>query len=190
MSNAQKIAIVTGDVTMDWNLARTQRARDGAASWTRDDCTRACWQRGGAAMLADLIETVAADLSQTGKDGWEIRQPTSPYNPAQVHPGDPRFHHSYAMWSLFKYGEKPDKEKLVWRVAEFLGLDRCTDVSSSGDANWKRVVNDSPEAALVVLDDAALGFRDQRDLWPQAILDPEKTSPLDCSEDGASRRRG
>jgi hypothetical protein len=43
MSNAQKIAIVTGDVTMDWNLARTQRARYGAAGWTRDDCTRACW---------------------------------------------------------------------------------------------------------------------------------------------------
>lgn len=86
MSNAQKIAIVTGDVTMDWNLARTQRARDGAANWTREDCTRACWQRGGAAMLADLIETVAADLSQTGKDAWEIRQPTSPNDPAQVHP--------------------------------------------------------------------------------------------------------
>ncbi len=177
MSNAQKIAIVTGDVTMDWNLARTLRARDGAAGWTRDDCTRACWQRGGAAMLADLIETVAADLSQTGKDAWEIRQPTSPDDPAQVHPGDPRFYHSYAMWSLFKYGEKPDKEKLVWRVAEFLGLDRCADVSPSGDANWKQVVNDSPEAALVVLDDAALGFRDQRDLWPQAIRDPEKHRP-------------
>jgi hypothetical protein len=36
------------------------------------------------------------------------------------------------------------------------------------------VVDDIPEADLVVLDDAALGFRDQPDLWLKAITAGER----------------
>ncbi len=88
-----------------------------------------------------------------------------------VHPGDERYHHSYAMWSLFKNGVKSllDTDKPAWRVAEFLGLDRSPADGPSGVANWKKVVNDPPEADLVVLDDADLGFRDHSELWPKAI---------------------
>ena len=38
--------IVNGDVTMDWNLARTRRSVGPATEWNADDCTRAYWQRG------------------------------------------------------------------------------------------------------------------------------------------------
>lgn len=43
-----KVVVVTGDATMDWNLARTRRTDSGRKVWTADDSTRACWQRRGA----------------------------------------------------------------------------------------------------------------------------------------------
>ncbi len=57
----QKIAVVTGDVTMDWNIAHQHLEGDGMA-WNSQNWTHAYWQRGGAALLADLIEDVAMDL--------------------------------------------------------------------------------------------------------------------------------
>jgi len=53
-------------------------------------------------------------------------------------------------------------------VEEFLGLDPGTaHESSAASAECKRVADDTPEADIVVLDDAALGFREQRDVWPR-----------------------
>lgn len=169
-ANMQKVVVVTGDVTMDWNLARTRRLQGGPLAWNSEDCTHACWQRGGAALLADMIEAVANSLSR-GQSAWLVHQMAAPREP--VHPGDSRFHHSYAMWSLFKYGGKPpyDKEKSAWRVEEFLGLDRCPGNEASDAEEWKQVVDDTPEADLVVLDDSDLGFRDHPALWPRAITD-------------------
>jgi len=51
----EKIVIVTGDVTMDWNLMRIQRSRDSHGRWGFDDATRACWQRGGASTLSPFL---------------------------------------------------------------------------------------------------------------------------------------
>ena len=34
------------------------------------------------------------------------------------------------------------------------------------------VVNDSPNASLLVLDDADLGFRSKRELWPVSLTEP------------------
>ncbi len=164
-----KTVLVTGDVTIDWNLARTRRADGGGAFWNADDCTRAHWQRGGAALLADLIQAVAVELRRTGQADFTVRQMAAPRD--AVVPGDDRYHHSYAMWSLFKYSTQPplDTEKPAWRVEEFLGLDRSLTDGSPAPAEWKRVADDSPDADLVVLDDADLGFRSQRDLWPKAL---------------------
>ncbi len=74
------------------------------------------------------------------------------------------------MWSLFKYGEKPplDNEKRAWRVEEFLGLDRARDFAS-GLGDPRCVADDTPEADIVVLDDAGLDFRKHREWWPKAI---------------------
>src|SRR5262249_2863624 len=129
--NLQHAVIVAGDMTIDWNLARTRRSEGGAA-WNSDDCTRAYRQRGGAAMLADLIDGVAGKLRQDGQANCEVRQRGAPREPVQ--PGDERYHPSYALWSLFKYGITPplDKEKPAWRVEEFLGLDRTAVNRPSG----------------------------------------------------------
>ena len=48
MSKPEQI-IITGDVTMDGQLARrrTRRSRSDVSFWSADDTTRTTWQRGG-----------------------------------------------------------------------------------------------------------------------------------------------
>ncbi len=169
MANSPKsppVALVSGDVTIDWNLARSRSSQSGGAcAWTADDSTRAYWQRGGAAMLADLIKAVAKELNKSKGVDWEVRSVAAPAK--AVRPDDARYHHSYAMWSLFKCGELPpfDKEKRVWRVDEFLGLDARTVKDQKKDRGQK-IVGDASQAGIVVLDDADLGFRRSPELWP------------------------
>lgn len=167
-STSEKIVVVTGDVTIDWNLARTQRSHDGGAAWNADDCTRAYWQRGGAALLADLIEAIADELRRDERASYSLREMGAPRD--RVLPSDPNFHHSYAMWLLCDYDVKTSRERnkppRAWRVSEFLGLDR----SDAGTSDpWKQVQDDSPNAEIIALDDADLGFRDHSELWPQAL---------------------
>lgn len=172
-----RIVVVAGDETMDWNLARGHSRQGGGDAWNAEDCTRAYWQRGGAAMLGDLIEAVSEQLKTSGTTNWEVRQSGSPGKP--VHPGDPGHHHSYAMWKLFKYSEQATlaKEKPVWRVDEFLGLDRCTPDPATVKQNDRRLKSDdAAHADVIVLDDANLGFRDDKRLWPRA-LDSRKQRP-------------
>src|SRR5436309_1626200 len=64
--------VVTGDVTMDWNLARKRRSNVGAVAWNSDGCTRAYWLSGGAALLADLIEAIAEQLEAKGRFNYSI----------------------------------------------------------------------------------------------------------------------
>jgi hypothetical protein len=161
--------VVTGDVTMDWNLARTPRTALRPTAWTAEEQTCAYWQRGGAALLADLIGAVADELRQRGYAHMVVCQTAAPSEPSWS--GDPRFHHSYALWSSCSYKRQPShhQETPAWRVTEFLGVGRCTPQAAPGAADWHGVVDDTAAADLVILDDAALGFREQPERWPQAI---------------------
>ena len=170
-----KTVVVTGDITLDWNLARSRGPEAQGPAWEPEVCSRLRWQRGGAALLADLIEGVAAQIRD--RAAYEIRQPASPRRTGNegdtpIGPEDPRFHHSYASWLACAYATAKgfEKEKRAWRVAEFLGINRCS--SAETPANWARVVNDNPAASLVVLDDAGLGFRSKRELWPASLTAP------------------
>ena len=167
-SDSEKTVVVTGDVTVDWHIANTRRVESSGTTWSAGESTRAFWQRSGAALLADLIEAVAADLREHKLGSFDVRSLSWFTDP--VLPGDPRLHHSYAMWSLHKYGDKPplDHEKPAWRVERFLGLDRADDAAVA--ASGLHHLTDEPAAPeIVVLDDAGLGFRDRRDWWPAAI---------------------
>lgn len=173
MSDSDKIVIVTGDVAMDWNLARARRCKRDLSYWNAADAICTYWQRGGSALLADLVGTIAVELHRNGSALFSLRQTAAPREPGIVHTDNPEYHHSYAMWSLFKYGEKAplDQEKTAWRVEEFLGLDRAR---SDVVQEWQQVVDDTPDADLVILDDAGLGFRNHPELWPSALT-PEGT---------------
>lgn len=160
--HSTKRVVITGDVTMDWNLARLRRSKGKILRWGHDDCTRACWQPGGAALLADLIIAVAKDLDKNLGMKHTIIKPAISQSP--IDPGDCRFHHSYALWSTFNY----DQEN-VWRVEEYLGLDRCTEIELSAVEVVPAPEDDSAQVKLLVLDDADLGFREQRGLWPKVL---------------------
>ena len=169
-SNAKRVIVVAGDVTIDWNLARSRSPHSSGEQWTAEDCTRAYSQRGGAALLGDLLDAVSHELNSDGTTEWEVRKSDLPGNAS--HPGDPVYHHSYALWKLFKYSEHPalDREEPVWRLEEFLGMDHCTPAIIPARENDGKVQRlDAPEADIVVLDDANLGCRDNEKSWPNAL---------------------
>lgn len=164
--NTEHTVIITGDITIDWNVARTRRSRSDGAIWSTADTCSTSWQRGGSALVADLVEVVARDLQRRGSPTYSIRQTAAPLKNSSVQPDNNQYHHSYAMWSPFKRGEKT-----AWRVEEFMGLDRANcDVVQE----WQKVVNDTPDADLVILDDADLGFRYQTELWPAVLNNKER----------------
>ena len=167
--DSTNIVVVTGDLTVDWNIARSRHLGSDGSAWNADDCSRVYWQRGGAALIGDLIEAVVGQLQKAGKAQYTVRQTAAPREP--VRPGDEQFHHSYAMWSAHRYGAKPplDSEKSAWRVEEFLGLDRGQ--LDGGSSDWMSVQNDAQDASVVVLDDADLGFRSAGQIWPKAITE-------------------
>lgn len=166
---SKRVVLVTGDLTIDWNIARLRGADTGGLSWNPDDRTRACGQRGGAALLGDLVEDLTALMQQVGEGIYETKKILE--FDQTVNPGDNRFHHSYALWSLFPFRKKADKEIPAWRVSEFIGLDRSSD-------GWfgiiKKQLNDMSKPDLIVIDDADLGFRDHPDLWSELLNDGKK----------------
>jgi len=165
----EQTIIITGDVTMDWNLARMRRSKSDVSFWSADDTTSTTWQRGGSALLADLVEAIAKDMARESAPQFAIRQTGAPSNCCQVQPQDGQYHHSYAMWSPVKY-----EKTLAWRVEEFLGLDRA---NSDSVQDWQKVVDDVPEPDIVILDDADMGFRNHPELWPLALNANGPTRP-------------
>jgi hypothetical protein len=166
-----QVVVIAGDLTIDWNLARGSNELGLGAVWNAEDCTRAYCQAGGVAILAELIKTISRQLKRVELD-FDIR--TEVGGRDITHPGDPRFHHSYAMWKLFKYAEKCSSVELpAWRVAEFLGVDRSRQAFTYENGQPKKP-NKESIADLVVLDDANLGFRDDPRLWAGVLNLTEK----------------
>lgn len=167
--HSTKRVIVTGDVTIDWNLARLRGSKGKIQRWGYDDCTRATSQPGGAALLANLIDAIAKDLNETLGINHAINKPEPSLS--RVNPGDNRFHHSYALWSLFD-----NEQKKAWRVEEYLGLDRCLEIELSTTDEDVPSVDDLTQNDLLVLDDADLGFRDHHEHWSN-MLKPSDNQP-------------
>lgn len=160
---ALKDIIVTGDMTIDWNLAfKDYSPGDASQRWNPKDWTRACYQSGGAALLANLIRSLVETLPPSHPTDFRIHGMEA--FEAPVLPDDTRFHHSYAIWSQFKstHGQ-------AWRVKEFLGLDPATEQNSDAESQNTARSQDLPTPHLVVLDDADLGFRNRRNHWPAAL---------------------
>ncbi len=153
--------IVAGDITMDWNIATSSGQKGPNPAWSQDANSSIFMGRGGAALLADLVE--AASLSLPADRQYVVHQAKLPRG--DVSPSDKHYHHSFKMWSQFKYSEKTPLEKPAWRVEQFLGLDR----SALDGGQSTTAINEDLTAQLVVLDDDGLGYRDREDLWPKVL---------------------
>ena len=188
-TNNTRRVVVAGDVTMDWNLAR-RRLDPAGVVWNADDCTEVYGQLGGAALLGDLIAELAETL---GAENLQVEVDRAPAPESETLPGDPRLDHSYAIWSRFPLQQRRSA-KTVWRVEEFLGLDRARDLDGL-EPSARRRPADPPDADLVILDDANLGFRDEPELLaegagarPQKPARPQR--PGCCSRWPARSRTG
>ena len=163
--------IVTGDVTIDWNIARIKRQEGITQAWNAENLTAAFCQHGGAAMLGELVTAIAGSLNQKKQTYTEVKQislPCEGLSPADIH-----FPQSYAMWSPVSREEK--SEEKVWRVQEFLGLKPAYEPASPTSA-WKDVIDKDITPSLIVISDANLGFRQNPKLWPASIKS-ERASP-------------
>ncbi len=164
---AARHVVVSGDTTMDWNLARSRTVQSDGAPGSALDSARLCGERGGAALLADLVAAALASLDD--ERGLEIHGPAVP-NAVYMRRAR-EFHHSYALWSPYPYslGVSSTAEPAAWRVETFLGLDRAR--PSSGGRSQRPAVADPESADLVVLDDAGLAYRELGTAgWPRALV--------------------
>jgi hypothetical protein len=158
-----KSVVVTGDITVDWNLARIQQLDSSMMGWNAQNLTAACCHFGGAALLAELMTALAVS-----NDTIQVRQIRLPED--KITPDDIRFPHSYTLWAPYK---KDDKSKdSVWRVQEFLGLNPAHRENTPRGA-WNLVLDDVSNPDLVVLSDANLGFRDNPQYWPQSLTNQD-----------------
>jgi hypothetical protein len=163
MAEDQKIIVVAGDVTMDWNIIKSHKRNiSPQTTWIERDI-RSFRQPGGAALLADLIEKAGTELgkSKGGFPQYIVRRSKTLQEPIE----SPDLNLSFAVWSQHKCG--PDSEsnerKLVWRVEEFLGVSKNF---AQSPAKQRSIVEEPlSKADLIVFDDAGLGFRNQRDQW-------------------------
>lgn len=165
------VVVVTGDITMDWNLAEPNPPTRLATSWTSDRRAKINFQPGGAYLLAELIRrSLSVDLRTIpGTAGSASRG-------GGVLPGDQTHHHSTAVWSLQRRTSRSADR--VWRLSWFHGFARRSKEAPLVD-EWSMVRDDPPEADIVVLDDANLGFREEesRHLWPRGLASEPSQSP-------------
>src|ERR1039458_2155600 len=104
-----KTVAVSGDFTLDWNLARSRGVDAQTGVWEPEVCSRLRWQRGGSALLADLVAEVAEQIRDQAV--YKICQPGAPRRAGNAEdtnlgPEDPRFHHSYASWTPLPFDAK------------------------------------------------------------------------------------
>lgn len=115
--------VVTGDITLDWNLARLSDDRV-ASTWDPDDSARVCAQAGGAAMLAEVVGALAE------RRGFELRSFPPPH--LDRAPGRSPYPESYATWAPHANPRGADPA-WVWRVTGYLGLDRARAAANGAD---------------------------------------------------------
>ena len=156
--------VVAGDITIDWNIAHVrERVASGLLTWNADDTSRACPQRGGALLLADLLDWLFNGPEEGRVVDRRVLRPA--VNPSGILPGDLKYHHSYAMWSPFPGPDRSD----VWRVEGYLGMD----IMQTGAKRDHLAPPTVPGAvSLYALDDADLGFRGWKDMWPEGATAP------------------
>ncbi len=112
-----------------------------------------------------MLSSLISEMFRGREDYFQVIPATFPKR--LVSPVDPRTYHSYVMWRAVEYPEK--SKHLIWRVESFLGLDGYCGGDSALHCSIPKINEDQVESDIVVIDDAGLQFRDNREAWPKAI---------------------
>ncbi len=147
-ATAQPI-VVTGDLTVDWMTVTPpdDSALELAYLWDRKASMSFSPLPGGAALIASLLE----DLGNT------VHAPQLPAAALN----DPRFPgiaQTFGAWSTMPASRGSSEGR--WRFREFLGQSPATAAIARGAL---------PAGAVLVIDDANLGFRDAQEAWDEAL---------------------
>lgn len=145
--------VVAGDIALDWLQVDCPIREDAPRNWQKNPGYRWHQCAGGALLVAHLL---------TGA----VRGPVHSYKFDELK-GSPS---TAILHSLAWIGTgKDDKGSAVLRVQQYLGYSGPPD----GTVTIPRLKDNPEGAAIVVLDDAGNGFRDDPDAWPAALSNPE-----------------
>jgi hypothetical protein len=148
--------IVSGDTVVDWNIAEGDP--HSSRGWTASKASGIWSAPGGAGLLAALIRAMPPFQPDSPGAGMEV---FAPHIPAQdLRPEAPRYHHAYHL--LAEYGGEAGLGR--WRAARFLGFDLRKLVDPPHPLE-----HEPSDPALILLDDANLGFRNREGAWPKSL---------------------
>lgn len=159
----ERSVVVNGDAAIDWFVI--SGVTRGEESGSRRNISRLSSQPGGVYLLNDLIGATVNRFNQKNPaEPWQIYSLHTPE--ASFHPSDLRINHSFARCT-----RQAGKPTPAWRVVERLGIQKAT---ADGIQPWQLIEDDPDEAALILLHDSNLGFRNHQELWPKALLNSDK----------------
>lgn len=162
MADGKQVIVVTGDIVADHHIYQGERATPHSE---RDIGTLISAQVGGASLLHRLITQACKDLAASVHLG--LQEPNLDLLPPSMH--------GYALWAAVP--SSPGSKDRTWRIDRMLGYGRETDGSAT---SFPVERSNHPPADIVVIDDAALGFRflTATNAWPALVQEvSEKTDP-------------
>jgi hypothetical protein len=160
MAETRGAIIVAGDITLDCIMVELPAAEPAAAdkvphaNWHLYPGARLTSHAGGALLLARMI-------------GLATSSPVSTHRPDNA-PGSTSIDSLQCFVEAAPFplsGDKKNAKNFVYRVRRFRGYAGPPD----GRLMIKGVEGDNPRAAIVVLDDAGNGFRNEAKAWPAAL---------------------
>lgn len=162
-----KKIVVAGDVTIDWLQwsIKSDAEEENKPNWEYYPGYNSKVVEGGAILMAEMLKE-ALNVYKSGKSvpfqiiSQKLKRPLECIPPKEAI-------HSIAY--LDKFEDTKGKSKEVFRVKEFRGF-----VGPKEELPFHPIVEDDPSADVVVLDDAANGFRNNDNIWPLAIKENKK----------------
>lgn len=160
--------IVAGDLTIDWLLWSTKYIENfeynNLPNWALYPGTQMRAEKGGVLLLAMMVkEATSARISTYVLENIEAIPSESVVRSISI----------LDTFLLNKNEGEYSKKNKVFRIKNHCGFSGPI----KGKARLLPISNDSADADMVILDDAGNGFRNEKDIWPKAIL-KEGKSPI------------